>query len=327
MSPIFIQSSHNWLEAIKVDVLSEVFATLRLQSRLYFDTDLRGNFSIQVPSEKRRIRFHLVRQGHCWLQVRGKEAVELKENDLAIIPNGVEQIISKHPDLRPVLLSRLLQNGACKDGVLAYGTGDSVSRLLCGFCQFDEEIEHPVISSLPDLIVIRMADLGAQPWTSTAVRLLCLESDLKGQAMNGILTRMLEVIFMQTVRRMSQAPGNINNGFIAALCDRQLSRALYAMHDRPQAVWAISDLARLSGMSRGRFAEKFARMVGVPPIEYLTNWRLMKARTLLTNSSLDMAEIAHRCGYKSVPSFTRRFKQKFAVGPGHFRRSARSLQN
>jgi len=159
----------------------------------------------------------------------------------------------------------------------------------------------------------------------TTIRLLSLEGDLKGPGMTGILSRLLEIVFIQTVRRMTPVVSGEAGGFMAALADIRLSRALHAMHDKPHVAWTIKDLARLAGMSRGRFAHKFTRVVGTPPIDYLTTWRLMKARALLANSNLDMAEIAERCGYKSVPSFSRRFKKAFGVGPGNFRRSRGSL--
>ncbi len=307
----------------KFDIISEVFATLRLRSDLYFDADLRGDFSVQIPRQRRHIRVHLMRHGRCWVQVPGGQPVELCEGDLAIIPNGSEQILSRSPRLPPVLLSHLLERGAYVNGVLSHGVGDRVSRLLCGFCQFDEGIDHPVIANLPPVMIVRPSDLGAEPWATAALRLLALESDLQGEGMSGILSRVLEIIFLQSVRRI-QAGDPQTNGFIAALGDKHLSRALQAIHGQPDAAWTISALAELAGMSRGRFADKFTREVGVPPIGYLTSWRLMKARALLVNSSLDMAEVAQRCGYRSVPSFTRRFKKVFGVGPGEFRRSAGS---
>ena len=311
-------------EMAKFDILSEVFATLRLRSDLYFEAELGGDFSVQIPRQRRHIRFHLVRQGHCWLEVPGGKLVELSEGDLAIVPNGSEQILSRSPGVPPVALSALLERGAYIDGVLSHGSGGGVVRLLCGFCQFDEGIDHPVIVKLPSLVIVRPSDLGAEPWAATALRLLALESDLQGEGMTGILSRVLEIIFLQSVRRMHAGEPQAN-GFIAALSDAHLSRALHAMHDQPDVAWTISALAELAGMSRGRFAEKFTREVGAPPIGYLTSWRLMKARALLVNSSLDMAEIARRCGYRSVPSFTRRFKKVFKVGPGEFRRLAGSL--
>ncbi len=307
------------------DILSEVFATLRLQSKLYFETDFRGDFSVRIPRERRHIRFHLLHQGECWVRVPGADPGRLNEGDLAIVPNGMEQIVSRRLDTQPVPLPRLIEDGAFNDGVLAYGEGDGATRLLCGYCQFDEEIDHPVVASLPPLIVVRSADLGAEPWAMTTIRLLSLEGDLKGQGMTGILSRLLEIVFIQTVRRMTPVMSGETGGFMAALADARLSRALHAMHDDPHVAWTIKDLAQLAGMSRGRFAHKFKQVVGTPPIDYLTTWRLMKARALLANSNLDMAEIAQRCGYKSVPSFSRRFKKAFGVGPGNFRRSPGSL--
>ena len=305
----------------KFDIVSEVFATLRLRSEIYFEADLKGDFSVRIPRQRRHIRFHLARQGRCWIEVPGSPPAELNEGDLAIVPNGSEQILSHAAGAPPVLLSQLLERGAYADGVLSHGAGNGIARLLCGFCRFDEGIDHPVIANLPPLLLVRPSDLGAEPWSTAALRLLSLESDLGGEGMTGILSRLLEIIFLQAVRRM-QADDPQSNGFIAALSDRHLSRALHAIHDRPDVAWTISALAEEAGMSRGRFAEKFTRSVGTPPIGYLTSWRLIKARALLVNSSLDMADIAERCGYRSVPSFTRRFKKAFGTGPGRFRRTA-----
>jgi AraC-like DNA-binding protein len=306
------------------DLLSEVFDTLRLQSRLYFETDFRGDYAVQIPCERRRIRFHLVHRGECWVRVAGTEPALLSEGDLAIVPNGAEQILSYALDTQPVSLPELMENGAIKGGVLAWGEGDGATRLLCGYCQFDEDIDHPVIAGLPPLVIVRSADLGAEPWAMTTLRLLALEGDFKGPGMTGILSRLLEIVFIQTVRRLTSATAVGAGGFMAALADARLSRALHAMHGEPHVAWTLKDLARQAGMSRGRFADKFKQVVGTSPIDYLTTWRLMKARELLANSDLDMAEIAERCGYRSVPSFSRRFKTAFGVGPGGFRRTPRA---
>ena len=90
----------------------------------------------------------------------------------------------------------------------------------------------------------------------------------------------------------------------------------------PRRPWTIAELAVCSGLSRAVFAEKFTAAVGQPPIAYLTNWRLINARRLLRESDLGTDEIARRCGYQSLPSFSRRFKAVFRVGPGAYRRTA-----
>lgn len=300
------------------DVLTEVFATLRLRSALYFRAELRGDFAIALPAERRHVRFHLVRRGRCRLTLPDAEPALVEAGDLAIVPDGTAQVLSATAGLVPVPLTRLLAAGALQDGTLRHGSGDPPSLLLCGFCQFDEAIAHPLLASLPPLVVLRQRELGAQPSVTAALDLLALEADLDAQGTNGILTRLLEIIFIQAVRRMPPA------GYLAALADPQLARALAAIHQQPEIAWTIGALARCAGMSRARFAERFTAVVGVAPIGYLTAWRLMKARALLATSTLDMAEIASRCGYASVPSFTRRFKQAVGIGPGAYRRSART---
>ncbi len=313
------------------DVLSDVFATLRLHGGVYFRAELSGAWAIEVPAERRRIRFHLVRHGNCWANVRAdRDPIRLMEGDLAIIPNGAAQILSDRPGRKPVKLSDLVTGGAIDaSGVLSYGAGDSDDgggpggrvRLLCGFCDFDEDVEHPVVTSLPALMVLSARDLGAEPWVAETLRLMSLEADLSGQGMDGILGRLLEVVFIQVVRRLSATAADAEQGYISALAEPRLSKALLAIHGAPQRPWTIAELAKSCGLSRAVFADKFTSAVGLPPISYLTNWRLMKARRLLRETNLGTDEIALRCGYKSLPSFTRRFKAAFKVGPGAFRRS------
>lgn len=307
----------------KTDVLSDVFSTLRIRSDLYFLADLNGDFSIEVPSEKRRIRFHLVRHGRCWLRLPDGAVQALSEGDLAIVPNGVAQILSGAPDVAPVSLPEAISNGTLENGLLTYGEGERRVRLLCGFCQYDEAIDHPVLSGLPPLLTVRSEDLGSEPWTAATLRLLAMEVELDSQGSTGILTRLLEIVFIQTVRRIEAGLRADAQGFVAALSDIRLSRALRAIHATPGDNWTTAGLAAQAGMSRARFAERFAALVGMPPIAYLTHWRLILARDLLSNSPLDMSEIAARCGYASVPSFSRRFKEAFGVGPGTYRRSLR----
>ncbi len=303
------------------DIISDVFSTLRISGDLYFRAVLRGGFSVEIPSEHRRIRFHLVRQGRCRITVPGASTSSLQEGDLAVIPNGAAQVLAVGQQSETKSLADLLAEGDFANGVLRYGDGDSQTRLLCGFCHFDEAVDHPVLANLPPLMILRPAELGSDPWMAASMRLLGLEADLKAQGTNGILARLLEILFIQTVRHMTSAAGDRTNGFMAALSDVHLARALQAIHTRLNAPWTVAELARLAGMSRARFAQRFTSAVGMPPIDYLTRWRLMRARWLLGATNLDMGEIASRCGYASVPSFSRRFKRAFGVGPGSHRRS------
>ena len=303
------------------DVLSDVFATLRLTSALYFRAELSGGFAVAVPQEARRIRFHLVRHGVCWVAVPGQDPVALAPGDVALIPDGARQTLSSDPDLTPVPLPDVMAGGALSGGVLRAGEGATSASLLCGFCAFDESLDHPVLRDLPPLIVLRQAELGAEPWTAAGLRLLQLEADFAGLGGTAILSRLIEIVVIQAARRAFGALDGRPTGFLAALTDPALSKALAAIHTAPERDWRVADLARLSALSRAGFARRFAETVGATPIDYLTDWRLAKARALLADTPLSMDDIAERCGYRSVPSFTRRFKARFGEGPGTFRRS------
>jgi AraC-like DNA-binding protein len=220
-------------------------------------------------------------------------------------------------------LESLVAAGALQDGVLTAGDGPTRAALLCGFCQFDQGADHPAIATLPPLIHLQLAGLGAEPWVAATLKLLGLEANLDTQGSAAILGRLIEIVVIQATRRLTAEAGPQSNGFIAALADPSLSRALQAIHGAPDTDWRVEDLARLAGMSRASFADRFTATVGVPPIEYLTEWRLLRARALLMDTNLSMEEIAGRCGYASLPSFSRRFKLRFAASPGAFRRSQR----
>ena len=302
------------------DILSDIFSTLRMSADLYFGAAMRGAFSVQLPTEKRRIRFHLVRRGTCWIRVPGQPDTELEVGDLAIVPHGAAQILSSEPDLAAAPLTDIINRFGVVDGVLRCGETGPRTELLCGFCRFDEAVEHPVIGSLPVLLVVRSRHLAVEPWTRATLQLMALEADLAAPGTTGVLSRLIEILFIQTLRNTTSGPEG--KGYAAALADLHLARALQSIHDQPNKAWTVQSMARTAGMSRARFADRFGALVGVPPIEYLTRWRLMKARMLLSTTDLDMQDIAERCGYASVPSFTRRFKRAFGIGPGTYRRNS-----
>lgn len=305
----------------KNDLLTGIFSALRLETRLYFEAAFPKAFSVALPKERQHIRFHVVLDGEAWIRVGDEEPQRLVEGDLAIVPHGNVQIVSDLPTRPPVDLAEVLARHPPQDGVVNTG-GNPATRLLCGFCAFDEAIPHPLIAGLPALLVVRPAELRDEAAAAAALRLLTMEATGRKQGMPAIVTRLVEIILIQTIRRLSMDE-EARTGFVAALADRRLSRALYAMHDAPERDWTVDLLSKVAGMSRSRFAAEFAADVGLPPIEYLTAWRLAKARALLARSGLDVTDIAERCGYRSLPSFSQRFKAAFGVSPARFRRESR----
>lgn len=308
------------------DILSDIFQTMRLRSDLYFTARLSGAYAVDIPPEGKRVRFHLVREGTCWL--RGDDPadpVRLEAGDLALVPNGLGHVLADTREREPVPLPDVLASGALDpSGMLTYGSDGQRVTILCGFCAFDENIRHPIFSSIPDRIVLNDHRLSTQPSMRAAVELLAQEADLAEDGMGAVLSRLLEIVFVQAMRGLVDDARSEGPAFLPALADPNLSRALRAIHLQPAFPWTTTLLAQEAGMSRTRFAVKFAAVVGDAPMGYLSNWRLSKARTMLTDTNLSVDEIGRRCGYRSLPSFTRRFKATFGEGPGSFRRDLRS---
>lgn len=312
---------------LKPDVLSEIFSTLRLNSSLYFRARLGGGYAVEVPRERRTIRFHLVREGKCLVAVPGEPAMELAQGDLVIVPDGAPQVLSAGKGIPAVPLGEVLAQCPPEDGTLRYAAQPSAKAefpdvsLLCGYCVFDEATDHPILTSLPTSIILRSRDLADEPCTRTTLDLLALEAESAAPGMTGVLSRLIEIVFLQAVRGTAGTTAQPPAGFIAALRDGNVSKALRAIHDDPRTGWTIDDLASVAGMSRARFAARFAELVGAPPISYLAHWRLLKGRALLADTAVSVEEIALRCGYASAASFSRRFKQEFGTGPGAYRKS------
>lgn len=302
------------------DLLSEIFSTLRISSEIYFRTSLSGEYSVEIPPERRHIRFHIVLRGSCWLCCPDEEPVLLTEGDIALIPNGVGQMIKSSPELEPENLNDLLNAGAASSGTFCVGNGYETASLLCGFSHFDEAVEHPAISILPNYIHLRQQDIGSSPWLSTAMKLISLEANLNSQGSTAIISRLIEVIFIQAIREITESDNQIRNGFVRAMSDKCLSKALSAIHSQPESKWRVEDLAEVAGMSRSNFAKKFQSEIGKTPIDYLRDWRLMRARRMLTSTEFSIEDIAEKCGYDSVPSFSKLFKNRFDIGPSGYRK-------
>ena len=222
---------------------------------------------------------------------------------------------------------------------------DADMRMLCGFCAFDEAIRHPGLALIDDHVVLRGADRRQSlqqppyelpheaphgppdelPHDAAHGAVLAAITDLAKSRRPGwqaALARLMEVVVLE-ILGSQLGKDDLPPGVLAGLADPRISRALTVMHRNPEQDWNAESLARHAGMSRTRFVVRFGACVGVPPMQYLQDWRMIRARTMLRDTNLSMDEVALRCGYQSMPAFSRRFKARFGEGPGGYRRSLR----
>lgn len=310
-----------------MDVLSQILQMVRLRGSLYFRTEFDPPWGVRVPPYRNVARFHLVIRGECWVRVPTADAaVLLAPGDLVVIPHGAEHVLSDARDTTAVAVDEVVRNaGFSGDGALVYGglSSGRTTNLVCGHFQFDEEAIHPVLRALPAYIHVRGSDSLNYTWLDNAMRFIGLEAWSGRAGSEAIVHRLSEIIFIQVVRAYLDNAGERAQG-LAAIADRQISRALGVIHASPQAPLTLELLAREAAMSRTQFAARFRQLMGMTPMDYVTFWRMQVARHRLADGAGNIVEVAADAGYGSEAAFSRAFKKTFGMNPSAFRRRVRA---
>ena len=300
--------------ATSADALSDVLRLVHLKACIYFVKDMPAPWGMDIPAVANG-PLHMVLDGSCVLKLDDQQ-VMLKAGDAVLLSRGAQHqmldAIDTHPEHGPTVMQRLLDDD---DVVL----GTSATRMMCGHFEWDSAFEHPLFQELPDLMIIRDVFSGKDAARFRAIiDLITAESiDIKpGSA--AIADRMGEVLFVSMLRHWL-VDNKPDEGMLAVIDNPRLSRALHQIHNRLEEDLNLNVLARTAGMSRTSFAVQFRALIGVPPSEYLTSWRMLKARNLLLRTGLATSEICNRVGYGSDAAFSRAFKRQFGVPPSKLR--------
>jgi AraC-like DNA-binding protein len=303
------------------DVLADVLRSLRLRSRLFCRSELSAPWAMTLQAGD-YAHFHVVERGGAWLRLEGETvATPLASGDLVVIPHGRGHTLSASPTALPVPLEELARERAAGHFVVRDGGGGAETEMICGSFEFDLTRDNPVLAVLPPVLHVRRGG-GSAEWVGPILGLLSAEARSAREGSATIVARLTDVIFVQAVRAWldEQPPGS--GGWLGALRDPHVGRALALMHREPARDWSVSSLAGEVGMSRSPFARRFRDRVGEPPLAYLTRWRMRLAADLIRGERLRLETVAGRVGYDSEPAFSRAFKRRFGLSPSAYRASA-----
>lgn len=320
-----VQSIFYTYSYLKMDALTDILNTLRLQSSLYFRTELTAPWGIQVPPKGRVARFHIVIRGQCWLRIDGQsEDVFMANGDLVIISDGAGHILADSPTTPPTDLADVFEQIAYPgQGPLVYGGGGAGCCLVCGEFAFDERESHPLLDNLPLLLRVTGDQSYNAKWLDSVIGFIAHEATTMEPGANAIIDRLSEIIFIQVIRA-TLASTQEQIPFLSAFSDPRISRALSEIHRTPEANWRVESLGRIANMSRSAFSNRFTELAHKTPLQYVMFVRLQKARCLLVDTNQSLAAIAESVGYKSEAAFSLAFKRQFGIRPGEYRRSHRS---
>lgn len=299
------------------DILSDIFETIRLRGALYFRTDYAPPWAITVPAYEQAARFHLIVQGRCHVALADGPAADLGPGDLVLITRGREHVLADQLGRTPAPLDDIVKRtGYDGRGVFAVGTTDqgAATQMVCGHLSFARGADHPLLRALPPIMVMRPADRAQHPLLDDALRLVAHRAFTEALGAAASIARLSEVFFIETVRAAITYHPELAR-IIGAMSDTQIGRALGRIHEAPAERWSVDSLAQEAGMSRSRFAERFAELVGMAPMAYVAEWRLQKALARLSESDANIKSVAAEVGYQSAAAFTRAFSQRFGRPP------------
>lgn len=305
------------------DVLTSVMDALRLRSRVFCRSELKAPWGMALPRSE-YAHFHVVERGGAWLKVDSQRPVALAGGDLVVVPRGSGHTLTDSPATRTRPLAEMIGHRRTEGGcaVMRGGGAGAETLLVCGSFRFERPRAHPLVELLPPVLHLRPADSPAAEWLQATLRLLARETRDGRPGSEAIVSRLTDVIFVQALRAWLETIPEGRGGWLGALRDPAVGRALACIHARPDQEWTNASLAAAVGMSRSRFAARFAALVGEPPLAYLTRWRLETAAGLLEDGTLGQAEVAARVGYGSEAAFSRAFRRRFGQPPGAWRRQA-----
>lgn len=297
-------------------LLDEIFHMIRLRSCVYFQRDFHAPWSMRI-ADTGFAHFHVVSSGSCVIETDNGVA-SMKVGDVVIFPRGAPHILADQSGRDPVDGRAVMQ--AEERGRPMFTLGDPPCRVICGHFEYRLRPMHTLIDGLPDMIHVAAPVLSATTRERSVLPLLVAETDPSSPGSTSIAERLAEVLLIQVLHvhfdRDKRAAG-----FLSGLMDSRLSRALATIHQDYPSQLSLGDLARTAGMSRTGFSQHFRALIGVPPIEYLTQWRMLSAGDLLERPDLPVADIAVRSGYDSETTFSRAFKRTFKVSPTQYRQN------
>jgi AraC-like DNA-binding protein len=320
-----------------IDTLSDVLRAVHLTGAMYVDIRAAEPWAAEAPPARaiapyvrpgadHVIEFHVVLEGSCWGGLVGEPRVQLGTGDVIVFPQGDAHTMSSSASLPGKSMLSFYRSNQYAGLPITYhegAQGPADTHVLCGFFSCDRQPFNPLLSALPRLLHASADSPGAEGeagWIAQFVSHARAESAAPRPGGQSVLTKLSELMFLEVVRRHLAAIPRERGGWLGALRDPVVGRAIGLLHERPAEDWTVEELARACGASRSLLAERFTAAVGIPPMQYLTQWRIQLAAGLLARGNEGIGAIAATVGYESEAAFHRAFKKVVGVAPGAWRR-------
>lgn len=322
---------------MNADLLSEVLSAVRLSGSVFFDVIAKSPWVAEKPASARvahhiapaiqhAMEYHVVTRGSCWITLVGDNASEplrLEEGHIVVVPHGDPHVVSSEPGMRAEPNLDVYRRSAADNAppfvLQTGGDGPSNDRLICGFFSCDARPFNPLLDSLPRIMRFGREGSVTHGLLDQLIGFAIAEMGNRGAGSQSILNRLSELMFVEVIRLHINQLADGNTGWLAGLRDPLVGRALMLLHGQPAHAWTLEKLASDVVASRSVLSDRFTHLVGCPPIQYLTRWRMQLAARRLADPGAKVAVVAHEVGYESEAAFSRAFKKFVGRSPGQWR--------
>jgi len=325
------------LESSGKDPLSQVLRTVKLTGALFFMVDATSPWGIEVPHAREFqsiilpgaqhvVSYHIALKGAGYAGVPGAAPIRFEAGDVIVIPHADPYAMLSRPGQEPEMspdgvfdFFRAMAAGKLPFVIEEGGGGPERAQFVCGFLGCDVRPFNPLLGMLPRLLHMPRPTEAQNDLLERLIDLTLAETQVRNPGGESIRLGLSELIFIEVIRRYVATHGAHETGWLAGLRDPAVGRALALLHERPAEPWTLDVLAERIGLSRSVVAERFTRLVGYPPMQYLTCWRMQLAARQLSDGGKKIAAIGRDVGYESEAAFSRTFKRVAGMSPAAWR--------
>jgi AraC-like DNA-binding protein len=303
------------------DPLGEALHFLRMNGAFYCRSELSAPWGLTLPPMPGYIWFHVPTSGEALLETQNAGPELLRSGELALVPHGEGHALRSDAGVpAPGILDLERELVSDRYELLRHGGGGAPTILICGAVRFDHPAARNVVEILPPAIHLEPSGSPQLDWLQATLRLMAAEARELRPGGEAVITRLADILVVQAIRSWLESDPAAQSGWLGALQDKQIGRAIALIHREPARHWTVAGLARELAMSRSAFAARFTDLVGEPVMHYVARWRMQVAVDSLRDGEATVGQLASLLGYRSEAAFARAFKRVVGVPPGAVRR-------
>ncbi|MBE1298888.1 MAG: helix-turn-helix domain-containing protein [Alteromonadaceae bacterium] len=305
--------------------IGKLLDTLRMESAFFTSSTFSSPWSVGMPPMSNCMMFHLIVEGQAMFQL-GDKHITLTAGGFILFPKGSGHSFSDGTCKVVTPLSDLpIKAITERYETLDFGGDGAITKLVCGVLLFQHPLALKLLGVLPQHIIIDKSDDTGASVVTTISDLLQSETQRVSVGAEAVISRLADILVIAAMRQYLTELREDSLGWLSALSDDRIGKALKRIHDQPDKHWSLEELAHEVGMSRTNFAQQFKRLIGNTPMEYLTEWRMSLAFSRLQLTNDTVLAIALDIGYQSEASFSRAFKKVIGKSPGEVRKDYMAL--